>query len=80
MDRRPASFASTTVAILAFGVAFGYLEATVVVYLRAALGLAPAGLVPVHDPAAFGTCERVVRSPSARRGRSPGPLAGASSS
>ena len=31
----------------------GYLEATVVVYLRAALGLAPLGLVPVADHAEF---------------------------
>ena len=59
IDRRPASFASTAVAILAFGVAFGYVEAAVVVYLRAALGLAPAGLVSVHDPATFGAFEGV---------------------
>ena len=52
--RTPGAFRSTAVAVLAFGIAMGYLEATVVVYLRAALGLAPAGLVPVHDPAAFG--------------------------
>ena len=59
IDRRPASFASTAVAILAFGVAFGYLEAAVVVYLRAAFGLAPAGLVSVHHPAKFGAFEAV---------------------
>ncbi len=37
----------------------GYLEAAVVVYLRAALGLAPAGLVPIHDPATFGAFQGV---------------------
>lgn len=49
---------STAVAVVAFGVAFGYLEAVVVVYLRAALGLAP-GAVMAHDPATFGTFEAV---------------------
>lgn len=48
------AFWATALAILAFGVAMGYLEAAVVVYLRGALGLAPAGLVPVYDPVAFG--------------------------
>lgn len=37
----------------------GYLEAAVVVYLRAAIGLGPPGLVPVHDPRAFGTFDGV---------------------
>ena len=40
-------------AVLAFGIAMGYLEATVVVYLRAALGLDPRVVVPVADPGAF---------------------------
>lgn len=40
------TFRSTAIAVLAFGVAMGYLEAAVVVYLRAALGLGPPGLVP----------------------------------
>jgi hypothetical protein len=48
-------FGSTAVAVLAYGVAMGYLEAAVVVYLGAALGLAPATLVPVQVPATFGT-------------------------
>lgn len=46
-------FASTAAAVLAFGAAFGYGEAAVVVYLRAALGQVP-GVVEAHDPAAFG--------------------------
>jgi hypothetical protein len=48
----------TAVVVLAFGVAFGYLEATVVVYLRAALGVIP-GAVMAHDPATLGTFEVV---------------------
>ena len=52
--RNPGAFRSTTMAVIAYGIAMGFLEATVVVYLRAAMGLAPAGLVPVHDTAAFG--------------------------
>ena len=51
-------FLATTVAVLAFGAAFGYVEATVVVYLRAALGLVP-GMVMAHDPGTFGTFEAV---------------------
>ncbi len=47
------SFTSTAVAMLVFGLAMGYLEATVVVYLRAALGLGPLDVVPVADPGAF---------------------------
>lgn len=49
---------STAVAVVAFGVAFGYVEATVVVYLRAALGIVPAA-VPAHDPGTFGTFEAI---------------------
>ncbi len=50
---------STAVVVVAFGIAMGFLEAVVVVYLRAAMGLAPAGLVPVYDPAAFAAFEDV---------------------
>jgi hypothetical protein len=52
--RDQGAFRSTAIAVIAYAIAMGYLEAAVVVYLRAALGLAPAGLVLVHDPAAFG--------------------------
>ena len=51
-------FIGTAVAVLAFGAAFGYVEATVVVYLRAALGVVP-GAVMAHDAGAFGTFEAV---------------------
>jgi hypothetical protein len=51
-------FVGTAVAVLAFGAAFGLVEATVVVYLRAALGLVP-GAVMAHDPGTFGTFEAV---------------------
>lgn len=51
-------FVSTALAVVAFGVAFGYVEAAVVVYLRAALGIVP-GAVPAHDPGTFGTFEAV---------------------
>jgi hypothetical protein len=40
------------VAVLVFGVAFGYVEAAVVVYLRAALGPAPEPLFPLQQVAA----------------------------
>jgi len=53
------AFATTSVAVVAFGVAMGFLEAAVVVYLRAAIGLGPPGLIPAHDPATFGTFEGV---------------------
>lgn len=52
--RSPGAFWTTAVVVLAFGVAMGYLEAAVVVYLRAALGLGQAGVALTHDPAAFG--------------------------
>ena len=51
-------FVETAVAVLVFGAAFGYVEATVVVYLRAALGLVP-GAVMAHDPGTLGTFEAV---------------------
>lgn len=47
------SFLVTAVVVLAFSIAMGYLEATVVVYLRAALGLGPFDVVPVADPGDF---------------------------
>lgn len=52
--RRPGAFRSTAIVALAYGVAMGYLEAAVVVYLRAAVGLTTSAVVPVHDVAAFG--------------------------
>jgi hypothetical protein len=53
--RSPGSFRSTAVAIVAFGVAFGYLEAAVVVYLRSAIETG--SVVAAHDPETFGTFE-----------------------
>jgi hypothetical protein len=51
------SVRSTAVVVLAFGVAFGYVEAAVVVYLRDAIG-AGVGL-PIEDPATFAAFEAV---------------------
>jgi hypothetical protein len=48
-----ASFRSTAFVVIAFAVAMGYLEAAVVVYLRAAIGLDVVGFVPLADPADF---------------------------
>lgn len=48
---------STAVVVLAFGVAFGYVEAAVVVYLREAIGAGPG--LPVGDPATFAAFEVV---------------------
>lgn len=42
--RIPGAFRSTAIAVIAYGIAMGYLEAAVVVYLQAALVLAPASL------------------------------------
>lgn len=53
-NRSQGAFRGTAVVVLAFGAAMGYLEAAVVVYLRAALGLGSAGAALTHDPAAFG--------------------------
>lgn len=50
-------FRSTAVLVLVFGVAFGYVEAAVVVYLTAAIG-AGVGL-PIEDPATFAAFEAV---------------------
>lgn len=47
------SFVATAMVVLAFGIAMGYLEATVVVYLRAALGLDAIVSVPLAEPGAF---------------------------
>ena len=58
MTASRSGFIGTAVAVLAFGAAFGYMEATVVVYLRAALGVVP-GAVMAHDPGTFGTFEAV---------------------
>ena len=58
-DTAGGAFRSTAIVVVAFGIAMGFLEAAVVVYLRAALGLEPSGLVPVHDAAAFGAFEGV---------------------
>ena len=54
IERRRADFLSTAVPVLVFGVAMGYLEAAVVVYLRSALGNLSIA-VPSHDPGTFGT-------------------------
>ena len=52
------AFRPTVVAVVAFGLAMGYLEAAAVVYLRAALEIVP-GAIPAHDPATFGTFEAI---------------------
>jgi hypothetical protein len=52
----PRSFRSTAIAVLAFAIAMGYLEAAVVVYLRAALEVAPS-VGPPQDPNAFGSLQ-----------------------
>lgn len=44
--------------VLAFGLAMGYLEAVMVVYLRAALEVLP-GAIPAHEPGTPGTFEMV---------------------
>ena len=55
--RSPGAFGSTAFAVVAFGVAMGYLEAVVVVYLRSAIETG--SVVPAHDPATLGTFEAV---------------------
>ncbi len=57
--RRTGAFRSTAIVALAYGIAMGYVEAAVVVYLRAAVGLSTSGLIPVDDAAAFGAFSRV---------------------
>ncbi len=54
-SRWPGSFLTTAIAALVFGIAMGYLEAAVVVYLRAALDLGPFDVVPIVDPGEFET-------------------------
>lgn len=51
------AFRSTAVAVVAFGVAFGYLEAAVVAYLRSAIETG--SVVPALDPATLGTFEAI---------------------
>jgi hypothetical protein len=53
--RRSEAFWSAAVAVVAFGIAMGYLEAVVVVYLRSAIETG--SIVPAHDPDSFGTFE-----------------------
>ncbi len=55
-DRKPEGLRPTAVAVIAFGVAMGYLEAAVVVYLRSALESVPSA-VPAHDPETLGMFE-----------------------
>ena len=57
IERGRADFLSTAVVVFAFGVAMGYLEAAVVVYLRSAIETG--SLVPAHDPATLGTFEAI---------------------
>lgn len=57
--RSPDTFRSTAVAVVAFGVAMGYLEAAVVVYLRSAVGMDLSGGAPGHDPSGLGTFEAI---------------------
>jgi hypothetical protein len=51
--QRRGSFFATASVVLAFGIAMGYLEAAVVVYLRAALELDTSVVVPVAEQGAF---------------------------
>ena len=51
------AFRSTAVAVVAFGVAMGYLEAAVVVYLRSAIETG--SVLPAHHPATFRTFESI---------------------
>jgi hypothetical protein len=47
---RGPGFAATAVAIVTYAVAMAYVEAAVVVYLRAAYGLAVGDIFPLHEP------------------------------
>lgn len=51
------AFRSKAVAVFAFAIAMGYLEAAVVVYLRSAIETG--SVVAAHDPDSFGTFEAV---------------------
>ena len=54
-EQNRGAFRSTAIAVVAFGVAFGYLEAAVVVYLRSAIETG--AVVAAHGPVTFGTFE-----------------------
>jgi hypothetical protein len=56
-ERSPGAFWSTAAVVVAFGVAMGYLEAAVVLYLRSAIETG--SVVPAHDPATVGTFEAI---------------------
>jgi hypothetical protein len=58
IPRGPAAFASTALAVVVFGIATGNLGGTVVVYLRAGIGIVLSA-VPGHDPETLGTFEAV---------------------
>lgn len=47
-------FRGTALAVIAYGVAMAFLEAAVVVYVRAALAIAPDAIFPLRYPGAFG--------------------------
>jgi hypothetical protein len=51
-------FRSTAVAVVVLGIAMGYVEAAVVVYLRASMGVLRSA-VWSHDPSTFGTFEAI---------------------
>lgn len=51
-------FLAAAAAVVTFGIGFGYVEAAVVVYLRAALGLA-AGAPVAHDSAPFASFQAI---------------------
>ncbi|MEX1170067.1 MAG: hypothetical protein WEE50_07995 [Chloroflexota bacterium] len=57
LNRTASSFGSTAIAIVVFGVAMGYLEAAVVVYLRSAIETG--SVVPAQDTATLGTFEAI---------------------
>lgn len=50
--------AARAAGVLVFGIAFGYVEAAVVVYLQTALGIAPGGLFPLRE--AGGEASRLI--------------------
>ncbi len=54
---KPNAFWPTTIVVGAFAIAMGYLEATVVIYLRSAIETGT--VVPVHDAATLGTFEAI---------------------
>jgi hypothetical protein len=54
---KPNAFWPTAIVVGAFAIAMGYLEATVVIYLRSAIE--GGTVMPAHDPATFGTFEAI---------------------